>query len=149
MKNGFYITSQFENIEVDDLTFKIMLEGKKMQDIKAFHQEFAQKLEIPDEYGKNWDALGEVLNDLSWLDYDHFAFFISDYDKLLKKEAFEQKSEFLCILDAAMDEWENVPNYEGEDEYREVSGFRVYAERDTNIVEDLIELELDNRIIAE
>jgi len=149
MKNGFYISSQFENIEVDDLTFKIILEGKNMQDIKAFHQELAQKLEIPDEYGKNWDALGEVLNDLSWLDYDHFAFFISDYDQLLKKEAFEQKSEFLCILDGAMDEWENVPNYEGEDEYREASGFRVYVERDTNIVEDLIELELDNRIIAE
>ncbi len=149
MKNGFYILSQFEHIEVDELTFKIILEGKDMQNIKAFHQELSEKLEIPDEYGPNWDALGEVLNDLSWLDYNHFTIFIKDYNLLLKKETFEQKSEFLCILDAAMDEWENVPNYEGEDEYREVSGFRVYIERDTNIVEDLIELELDNRIIAE
>jgi RNAse (barnase) inhibitor barstar len=149
MKNGFYILSQFEQIEVDELTFKIILEGKHMQDIKDFHQELAEKLEIPDEYGKNWDALGEVLNDLSWLDYNHFAFFIKDYDLLLQKEDFEQKSEFLSILDGAMDEWENVPNYEGEDEYREVSGFRVYVERETAIVEDLIELELDNRIIAE
>jgi len=152
MKNGFYIINDFDAIdalELDELTFKVVLEGTKMKDIASFHQELQLKLEIPDYFGKNWDALSEVLNDLSWLDFDNFVIMIRDYDSLLADEEFEQKSEFLCILDDTMDEWENVPNYEGEEETRSKSLFCVHVAQNTQIVEELILLELDNSIVAD
>ena len=148
MKNGFCLVENIDNIDVDELTFKTILEGKRMKNIKDFHAEIERKLEMPDYYGKNWNALGETINDLSWLDFNNFVILIRDYDLVLSEEAFEQKSEFLCIFENAMAEWENVPNYEGEDEYREVSSFLVIVEKNTQLIKELQELELDDRIVT-
>jgi RNAse (barnase) inhibitor barstar len=148
MKNGFCLVENIDNIGVDELTFKTILEGKRMRNSKDFHAEIERKLELPDYYGKNWHALGEIINDLSWLDFNDFVFLIRDYDLVLSEEATEQKSEFLCIFENAMAEWENVPNYEGEDEYREVSSFLVIAEKNTQLKRDLEALELDDRMIT-
>lgn len=148
MKNGFYLVENIDNIDVDEHTFKTILEGKQMKNSKDFHSEIERKLAMPDYYGKNWHALGETVNDLSWLDFNNFVFLIRDYNLVLSEEPFDQKSEFLCILENAMAEWENVPNYEGEDEYREVSSFLVLAEKNTQLKQDLEALALGDRILA-
>jgi hypothetical protein len=39
-------------------------------------------------------------------------------------------------------EWQEVPNYEGEEEYRTATDFRIYIDKNSSILNDLKEMEI-------
>ena len=58
------------------------LDGRRVRDKESFLAELARVMEFPDYFGHNWDALDEMLQDLSWtpakgylLLYDHVIHF--------------------------------------------------------------------------
>ena len=90
----------------------VFMNGKSILDKESFIQTLADKMNFPDYFGENWDALEECLRDLDWFSaggyivvYDHF-------------EVFEEKEpkEFkvaLEIFQSAIDYWKElgIPMY--------------------------------------
>ena len=61
-------------------------------------------LDIPDERGRNWDALGDALRDLSWLPAPGYALLVGDARDL--RDADEAGFDtLLALLDEASAEW--------------------------------------------
>lgn len=64
----------------------------------------AQALDIPDDRGRNWDALGDALRDLSWLPAPGYALLVDDAHDL--RDADEASFDtLLALLDEASAEW--------------------------------------------
>lgn len=64
----------------------------------------AQALDIPDDRGRNWDALGDALRDLAWLPAPGYALLVDDAHDLRDADeaAFDT---LLALLDEAAAEW--------------------------------------------
>ena len=62
-RNGLYRVSEGLNPPG-----AVTLSGARMTDKRAMLAELADKLAFPDYFDRNWDALEECLNDLSWFD---------------------------------------------------------------------------------
>jgi len=64
----------------------------------------AGALELPDDRGRNWDALGDALRDLSWLPAPGYALLVDHADDL--RDADEASFDtLLALLDEASGEW--------------------------------------------
>jgi RNAse (barnase) inhibitor barstar len=50
----------------------VFIDGPACLTLADCYQSLQQQLSIPDYFGKNLDALDEVLSDLDWLDYCQF-----------------------------------------------------------------------------
>lgn len=46
---------------------RIMVVNEDMTDIDIFFKKVSKKLEFPDYFGYNWNALNDCLQDFSWL----------------------------------------------------------------------------------
>lgn len=62
-RNGLYRLS-----EAQDLPGAVVVSGTRMTSKQALLTELADKLAFPDYFDRNWDALEECLNDLSWFE---------------------------------------------------------------------------------
>jgi Barstar (barnase inhibitor) len=76
------------------------LEGAGMTDQESLLQEFAKVLGFPGYFGQNWDALSDLLTDLSWLEADqsHYILLIDDWHLCAS-------SMLLDILQEAVEFW--------------------------------------------
>ena len=97
-----------DTIEIDnllrnkDFSFYI-LDGNKMHTGNGLFTEIAEKLQFPDYFGRNWNALDECLQDLDWLDSNSIKILINDFNKILKDDHSEEKNIFIdCLTDAAV-----------------------------------------------
>jgi RNAse (barnase) inhibitor barstar len=64
----------------------------------------ADALDIPDDRGRNWDALSDALRDLAWLPAPGHALLVADAHDL--READEASFDtLLALLDEASAEW--------------------------------------------
>lgn len=68
-----------------------------IHDRDALFAELAQQLRFPDYFGKNWDALDECLQDLSWLEAKKILLAHTSSPQLPRKEL----GTYLAILHAA------------------------------------------------
>ncbi len=105
--------------EVDELTCKIsalqaraaglrviVLEGGKMVTLGASYDELARKLELPDYFGRNANALNECITDLDWLEaFDAVVLLVTKSDDVLRAEPKEMWDSFLDTLRFAGEEW--------------------------------------------
>ena len=64
----------------------------------------AGALDIPDDRGRNWDALGDALRDLSWLPAPGYALLVDDAHDLRNADEAGFDT-LLALLDDASAEW--------------------------------------------
>lgn len=87
---------------------EIVLEGNKLLSKENFHREVREKLELPDYYGNNLDALWDCLTgyietpiEIVWTDFKKSKIHLGDYaDRAAKilEEAQDELSDYSFIV---------------------------------------------------
>ncbi len=101
---NFFIAQNPKNEASNLDIFRAILEGKKATTLEDFYEHIAQQLEFPDYFGKNLDALDEMLNDLNWLEQNAVIIEFKDFDEFLEEENLDTKAMILSLLDQAADD---------------------------------------------
>ncbi len=77
-----------------------------MQTFDAFYDEIYKKFHAPDYAGKNFNALRDILTDLSWLiNRSRYIVFFQNAEEILIKEQENALQGFLEILEAVGSKW--------------------------------------------
>jgi RNAse (barnase) inhibitor barstar len=77
---------------------------QKIRDKNKLLEAIAESLKFPPSFGKNWDALSDCLNDLSWLTADNFVICFENADRY--RDANEEDFKTLIeILEEASSNW--------------------------------------------
>ncbi|MEW2120018.1 barstar family protein [Streptomyces sp. NPDC005474] len=83
------------------------LNGRKMSNQAELFQEFKVKLQFPEYFGANWNALDECLADLDWLDRTGYLLVIESSESLLCDEEMDIREMFDELLENISEEWAN------------------------------------------
>ncbi|MES1221672.1 MAG: barstar family protein [Bacteroidota bacterium] len=83
----------------DNNTRYVFLDGLACKKLDACFTSLQEQLSIPDYFGKNLDALEEVLDDLEWIKEEKIKIIISHVSSLLENNPAKKKI-FLEILHA-------------------------------------------------
>ena len=111
---------------ISDREFYIaVIDGANCKTVKSFLREIGLAFKFPSYYGQNMDALNDCLSDLEWLDKPNYILVIKNSKDFLSKESKEARDHVFSFLESVSKEWADVPNYEGEDQYRKKADFRV------------------------
>ncbi|MEI6312485.1 MAG: barstar family protein [Bacteroidota bacterium] len=145
MDNGFYIVNQLDTISKVPNSIVATIDGATIQTMDAFYNAFSDAFSFPEYFGENTEAFYELINDLDWLNENIFIIIIKDYDKMFVND-LEDKYMCLEMLYQSALEWQSVPNYEGEEEFRNQSIFKIYIEKNTQIVSHLKEMEINENV---
>ena len=115
---------QAENIS-EEAYYIGMLEGSECNTMKSFLKQIGKTFKFPSYYGKNLNALNDCLNDLEWINKPNYILIITHSNKFLIDESEENKHHIIKFLEEIPESWANVPNYEGEKEFRKKSDFKI------------------------
>lgn len=74
------------------------LDGKKTKTLKKFYKKIVARLDFPEYFGYNLDALADALCDLTWLSEKEVHLYIKNPTGFLCRETAELKNEVLEIL---------------------------------------------------
>jgi RNAse (barnase) inhibitor barstar len=83
------------------------LDGVQMSNQAELFQEFKVKLQFPDYFGSNWNALDECLADLDWLDCSGYLVVIESGNAVLRDEEMEVREVLDKLLADISEEWSN------------------------------------------
>jgi RNAse (barnase) inhibitor barstar len=122
---------KFEN------SFIAELDGEKAMTVEEFLSEISKAFKFPDYFGNNYNALEECLNDLDWINEDNYILVITNYDYFLKNENEKTLLDTLSILNGVAFEWANVPNFDGEEQFRKKSEFKILIQWSDKAESDL------------
>jgi len=78
------------------------MDGAKTRTLKKFYRKISDRLEFPDYFGTNLDALADALMDLSWLKEKDVRLYIKNPNDFLSKEKKSTKNTILEILAEAV-----------------------------------------------
>ena len=94
-----YVRSNYNVVEVGGATL-----GRKEELLDTF----AKVLQFPSYFGRNWDALRDMLTDLSWLESRETAVLVKQYEPLQHDPAYRT---LLDVLNEAAGYWKehNLP----------------------------------------
>jgi RNAse (barnase) inhibitor barstar len=81
----------------------VFMDGTGCRKIENCYDSLGVQLSLPDYFGKNLDALDEVINDLEWIKEEKVKIIISSPGALLA-DSPGKKEAFLEILDSARNE---------------------------------------------
>lgn len=82
------------------------IDGQKSASMKDFLEQIGVALQFPEYYGKNLDALDEMLNDLEWIKEDKVIISIANSGEWLSKEKSEDRIfSLIDMLDATAEDW--------------------------------------------
>ena len=104
--------------------FIAKIDGKKIQTLNAFQHYISQVFNLPEYFSNNLDSLSECLNDLSWINCNSIKLIIENSSFFLVNELQDRES-VLELLNEVSCEWHNVPNYEGEEKFRNRKIFQI------------------------
>jgi RNAse (barnase) inhibitor barstar len=76
--------SQYIHSKTDTITF--IINGDACDDKFSFYETISQALNLPDYFGKNLDALEEILFDLDFIDQTYCQIIIFNYSHLMANE---------------------------------------------------------------
>ena len=116
----------------------VEIEGHEVNDFQSLNDLLSDKLNFPNYFGENLDALFDMLVDLQWLKQDSIEFVISDFENLLIDEGELAKAELMLLLEDVCLEW--IEGDFNDDEW-EMKKFRVIILGDNSL-----EQEIDNSI---
>lgn len=113
----------------------IILDGAAMRDKAGFYREIEEKFFFPEECGKNFNALSEMLSDLSWLKRDYYVVLIKDFERILEESGgHDARTGFEELLSDVGEEW-GQPIEDGEVWDREAVPFHtVISIRPTDLM---------------
>lgn len=115
---------------IKDNTRIVNINGREIVTVDEFIHELARQLDFPDYYSSSLDSLEELLNDLSWLKETQFAIVVRNYSFFLCEEKNPvRKANLLGLLNDVAEQWDNVPNYPGEEDFRNKAVFNIYIEK--------------------
>ena len=89
-------------------TLVAIIDGEHTDTLEKFYASIASQLKFPDNFGNNFDAFDEMINDLDWLEEDHIYLIFKSYDIFLVEENNEAREILLTILDDASSEWKRM-----------------------------------------
>ena len=82
------------------------IDGQKSASMKDFLEQIGVALQFPEYYGKNLDALDEMLNDLEWIKEEKVIISIANSGEWLSKEKSEDRIfSLIDMLDATAEDW--------------------------------------------
>ena len=84
-----------------------LLDGEQMSSQVELFQEFKVKLQFPEYFGANWNALDECLADLDWLDRTGYLLVIESGDSVLRNEEADVREMLEGLLEDISEEWAN------------------------------------------
>ncbi len=87
----------------DNNTRYVFIDGSACDHIDKCYESLQQQLSIPEYFGKNLDALEEVLADLEWVDEEKIKIIISNQSVLLKNSNTKIR-DFLDVLNSSENE---------------------------------------------
>ena len=89
-------------------TLVVIIDGEYSDTLEKFYSSIASQLKFPDNFGSNFDAFDEMMNDLDWLEEDRIYLIFRNYDDFLSEENDEAREILLTILDDASTEWKRM-----------------------------------------
>ena len=105
--------------------FVAVLDGSECKNLHSFLDTMSKVFKFPDYYGENINAFYDCIHDLGWISETNYALIIHNKNFFLSKETLDEKKFTYNLLERITQEWQNVPNYEGEDIYRNKADFKV------------------------
>jgi RNAse (barnase) inhibitor barstar len=89
-------------------TLVAIIDGEQTDTLEKFYASVSSQLKFPDNFGNNFDAFDEMINDLDWLEEDRIYLIFRNYDDFLSEENDEAREILLTILDDASSEWKRM-----------------------------------------
>ena len=89
-------------------TLVAIIDGEQIDTLEKFYSSIASQLKFPDNFGNNFDAFDEMVNDLDWLEEERIYLIFRNYDIFLVEENDEAREILLTILDDASTEWKRM-----------------------------------------
>jgi RNAse (barnase) inhibitor barstar len=89
-------------------TLVAIIDGEHTDTLEKFYASVSSQLKFPDNFGNNFDAFDEMMNDLDWLPEDRIYLIFRNYDIFLVEENDEAREILLTILDDASSEWKRT-----------------------------------------
>ena len=74
-----------------------IIDGEHTDTLEKFYSSIASQLRFPDNFGNNFDAFDEMMNDLDWLEEDRIYLIFKSYDIFLVEENDEAREILLTI----------------------------------------------------
>ncbi|MEP2946468.1 MAG: barstar family protein [Lentilitoribacter sp.] len=96
-------SQQLANSVNNDQCF--VLRGDKMRTYEGLYSEYSDAFNFPNYFGKNLNALIDVLTDLSWLNYSKYVVYIQDSEKFLADEPPQNLQNILAIMEEVGQDW--------------------------------------------
>lgn len=78
----------------------VLMHGKAIQAMDHFYNDIQIALQIPPYFGRNLDALEEILADLSWIKEPHTLLIVYRSELLLKSMPKERESLLLVLKES-------------------------------------------------
>jgi RNAse (barnase) inhibitor barstar len=101
---NFLITNNLDSLKGYHIA---KIDGQKAHTLRGFYEEIAKEMKFPEYFGFNLDSLDEMLNDLSWLEHEKIAVYITNSESFVEKERNPDKlPTLLDLLDATCEDWE-------------------------------------------
>lgn len=82
-----------------------ILRGPRMRTKSALLTEFRSRLDFPEYFGNNWDALADCLADLAWLPGFMYVLVVEGAQDLLADESSDQLNVFLRLVERVAARW--------------------------------------------
>ena len=115
--------------EVSDLQNKgyyvAILYGAECENLNTFIGNVAKLFHFPSYYGHNINAFLECINDLDWISEPNYALVVIDSELFMANDTKDNKLYVIDLLRKVSIEWANVPNYQGEEQFRHKADFKV------------------------
>lgn len=114
------------------------LDGEKCQTLRGFYEAIAEAMEFPEDFGFTVESLDDMLSNLSWIEEEKIAVYITHSEHFLLKERNENKKlTLLDSLSAVCEDWRWMEPDEDEEDFEKKQLTFLFDESDN--IRELLE----------